>query len=823
MKKGKNFTRSLLLFITILVILPKAAFAATQWVAGTPLSAARDQFTGGVINGKIYVFGGNGDGVKLKSTEVYDPSTDTWSYLANNENNSGRGVEELTGAVVNNKLYVFGGVDGGAFNFVEEYDPSTNKWTSKAPMPTIRTAGPAAVYNGEIYVFGGSVAGSSPRPSTNVVEAYNPVTNTWRTNITPMPTALTSATVAVVGNKAYVIGGGYQDNDGIHLFSDVMVYDFSTNTWATNGYATLPHPTGTPYSSAAPVIDGKIYLIGGWSYTGSVLGITNRVEIYDTVTNTWSNGPSLPMPIDDHLTVVLDNAIYVIGGKISPDVRTNAVWKLPYRTTWACPKDDVANGIYWLCNYFPLNPNDQWQYTTGNRFVVNDIRICSSGYSGILHETTSYEYSSYMQNRENGLLFAGCQYDEGSFEDIGIHIGLAPSHMRIGETVSTFTPPGKISQNGTTFDTTLVGRETITVPAGTFEALKVEILINDIGKCSYKTTLWLAKGIGPVKIHRTNANPANCLGCIFVCRADDDLSKLNTPAELISFFVCPTNHTATVISPTSIALSWTDNSNNEDGFKIQRKDGACNSTNTWTNIATKGADITSHTNNNLQPDTTYSYRVRAYNSSGNSAWSNCASATTAKAGTPNAPSNLNATSATSSTINLKWTDKSTNETSFKIWRKAGANAWTRLTTINTPTTTFSDTNAAGNAGTTTYAYYVRACNSSGCSPATTTAVVPYKPTALNATAGTGKVDLAWTDKSNNETGFQIQRKNGTCGQPGTWSIIHTTGENVTSYSNAGLAAGNTYSYRTRSFTRSAAAPYAMGYSMWSNCVSATTP
>ena len=87
---------------------------------------------------------------------------------------------------------------------------------------------------------------------------------------------------------------------------------------------------------------------------------------------------------------------------------------------WVCPNDDEGNGIYWICNYFPLNPNNQWQYTTGEYHVVNDVHTCSSGYSGILYATTTYAYSSYMHNGEDGLLFAGCQYKKGVFEDRGI-------------------------------------------------------------------------------------------------------------------------------------------------------------------------------------------------------------------------------------------------------------------------------------------------------------------------------------------------------------------------------------------------------------------
>ncbi len=278
---------------------------------------------------------------------------------------------------------------------------------------------------------------------------------------------------------------------------------------------------------------------------------------------------------------------------------------------------------------------------------------------------------------------------------------------------------------------------------------------------------------------------------------------------------------AVALSSSSIALSWQDNSADESGFKIERKYGLCNNTNPWSQIAIASKNKTSYVDSaGLSANSDYSYRVKAYNAAGGF-YSECASAKTVKAGTPTAPSNLNATSTTSSTINLKWTDKSTDETSFEIWRKAGANAWALLTTINTANaTTYSDTTAAGNAGTTTYSYYVKACNAGGCSPATTAAVVPYRPTALKATAGAGKVDLAWTDKSNNETGFQIQRKDGSCGSTG-WSIIHTTGANAITYSNTGLTTGKPYSYRVRSFTRSTAAPYAMGYSMWSNCVSGT--
>lgn len=88
----------------------------------------------------------------------------------------------------------------------------------------------------------------------------------------------------------------------------------------------------------------------------------------------------------------------------------------------------------------------------------------------------------------------------------------------------------------------------------------------------------------------------------------------------------PTNLAYTVISKSQINLSWTDNANNETGFQIQRCKGS-----TCTNfalIATVGANVTSYANTNLTANTTYRYRVYAYNASGNSGYSNVVTATT---------------------------------------------------------------------------------------------------------------------------------------------------------------------------------------------------
>jgi uncharacterized protein (TIGR02145 family) len=76
----------------------------------------------------------------------------------------------------------------------------------------------------------------------------------------------------------------------------------------------------------------------------------------------------------------------------------------------------------------------------------------------------------------------------------------------------------------------------------------------------------------------------------------------------------PTNLIGVAISTTQINLSWTDNSTNETGFKIERKIGS----GTYAVVGTTGIDINTFSDIGLMPNTTYTYRVYSYNTVGNS-------------------------------------------------------------------------------------------------------------------------------------------------------------------------------------------------------------
>ena len=153
-------------------------------------------------------------------------------------------------------------------------------------------------------------------------------------------------------------------------------------------------------------------------------------------------------------------------------------------------------------------------------------------------------------------------------------------------------------------------------------------------------------------------------------------------------------------------LNWIDNASDENGFKIDRKPFGSPDT-SFAEVAQVGANVQSYLDTPLAAGG-YTWRVRAFNSSGHSPYSNSADATVTAPAGPAAPSNLSATITGGNSVNLTWSDNSTTETGFRVERKTGAGAYSTLATKAVNVTSHSDTTVtAGN----TYTYRVVATGS----------------------------------------------------------------------------------------------------------------
>jgi hypothetical protein len=213
----------------------------------------------------------------------------------------------------------------------------------------------------------------------------------------------------------------------------------------------------------------------------------------------------------------------------------------------------------------------------------------------------------------------------------------------------------------------------------------------------------------------------------------------------------PTGLAATPVSSARIDLSWNDVAT-ETAFKIQRSpDGSTG----WTQVGTTGANVTTFSDTGLTAGTTYSYRVLATNSGGDSSPSNVATTTTSGSGPPPAPTGLTATAVSTSQIDLSWTDGS-GETGYQVQRSPdGTTGWTQVGTTGANVTTFSDTGLAAG---TTYYYRVLATNSGGDSspsnvtPATTWLLCPCSVWPDSATPR----QPASSDTTSNELGVKFR-------------------------------------------------------------------
>ena len=277
---------------------------------------------------------------------------------------------------------------------------------------------------------------------------------------------------------------------------------------------------------------------------------------------------------------------------------------------------------------------------------------------------------------------------------------------------------------------------------------------------------------------------------------------------------------AATVGGTSVNLSWNDNSIAETSYLVQRM---ANGTTTWVDVGTIPSPLDQENttgtrtfaDTTVELNTTYQYRVLALNTVG---YGGDYPATTVKSMSdplvvetvpvlPADPSNLVATAASATQVNLTWTDNANNETGFAIERCTGANctSFAPIDGVGANITAYSDPTVTAS---TTYSYRIVAFNGAGNSQpsnvatVTTPAAGPATPSNLTATQlfNPNRVQVSWRDNSNNENLFQVWRSTngGAFSQVGMVTRTTTqrtaTGGTVNFTDSNNLVNGNTYAY-----------------------------
>lgn len=217
--------------------------------------------------------------------------------------------EYAASAVLDGKVYVMGGqrtdslvVPGPATNLVQVYDPASNTWSAATPMPTERMGLVAVVANGKIYAIGGRTDGSSVS-AVGTVEEFDPVTRVW-TSRNPMPTPRYFASAAVLGGDIHVAGGAFETS----VLATHEAYTPLTNQWRNR--AAMPTARG---QLAMAESGARLYAVGG--YGGLVSQWLGTVEEYNPSTDSWVGRAPMPTARAHLALSQIDGKLLAAGGE----------------------------------------------------------------------------------------------------------------------------------------------------------------------------------------------------------------------------------------------------------------------------------------------------------------------------------------------------------------------------------------------------------------------------------------------------------------------------------------------------------------------------
>jgi len=335
--------------VTAIVITCAGTMRAGIWTQKADMPTARLAPQSEVVNGKIYVI--SGIYANLQKVEEYDPATDTWAAKADMPTR--RAI--FAHGVVNGKIYAIGGegsLGASARATVEEYDPSTDTWIRKADMPTPRARSSASVVDGKIYVFGGGTGGGSSYPVMSTVEAYDPATDTW-TRKADMSGPRELLTTSVVDGKIYAIGGQREEGAIRDVYPTVEMYDPATDTWTKKTDAPLPRKV-----HSACVLNDIIYVFGGRNVIGGWPQST--LFKYDPATDTWAAREDMPYEVAAATASTVDGRFYLIGGSSTwpPNQVISTVWEYDTGPTVDFNGDGIVDSAdmrimvdHWHTNY----------------------------------------------------------------------------------------------------------------------------------------------------------------------------------------------------------------------------------------------------------------------------------------------------------------------------------------------------------------------------------------------------------------------------------------------------------------------------------------
>lgn len=486
------------------------------------------------------------------------------------------------------------------------WDPATGAITSAAQAGyDIFCTGHAFLADGRLLVAGGHIANNVGEPKASI---YDPLANSW-TRLPDMNAGRWyPSNTTLASGDVLVVSGDEDTTVGVNQLP--QVWQTASNSWrnltnaqlslylypamylAPNGKVFMSMPSDVTryldtsgsglwttvatrnfgfrdYGSSAMYDDGKVLVVGGGDPP------TNTAEVIDlnAATPAWRYVGSMSNARRQFdATLLPDGKVLVTGGSSGSGFDNSSA------PVYAAEMWDPATE-----QWTTMASNTIYHGYHSNGLLLPDGRVFTTG----------------GDNQANAEIYSPPYLFKGTRPTISS----APASVGYGQTFFV----------GTTNATSIAKVTWIRLPSVT-HAFNMNQRINRLS---------FSQAAGGLNVQApSNANlcpPGHYMLFILDGNGVPSVARIIqiTPAS-VPAPATPTNLAATAVSSTRIDLAWTDNSSNEDGFRIERSpDGV-----TFTQIATVAANVTGYSNTGLTCSTFYQYRVRAYNAVGNSAYSN---------------------------------------------------------------------------------------------------------------------------------------------------------------------------------------------------------
>jgi N-acetylneuraminic acid mutarotase len=394
-----------------------------QWSSRADIPVAMGYNTAVYYNNAIYNFSGLSASALLSTVYKLDLASNTWDQAANMPKPRALAMS----VVIDNMIYLIGGYSTGS-PFTTEgtvlvFDPATNRFTEKARMPVPVYAAGYFVHEGRIWILGGGT--TSFQAQTDVVQIYDPASDTWTQSTSKLPRAMRSFSAVIINGTPYTVGGyAYAGTQG-QFFPQVYKGSISGNdlTWTQladfPGGAIMRHSMGT---------DGKIlYLTGGYTAITAQTGVmSNLTWAYNPLVDGWRGELMKPTAVSygSNLLYDGDKMLYQVAGQTSGGAYVKAVEAYDFQAAskptallsatgasfWAKRTSTYSNGFYigntggeeltWSA---AVSPNSStWMSTSGLTsgklnpggqsliaFTVNPNSLTEGQHTGTIEVTTN--------------------------------------------------------------------------------------------------------------------------------------------------------------------------------------------------------------------------------------------------------------------------------------------------------------------------------------------------------------------------------------------------------------------------------------------------